>query len=186
MKKYILSIIIVLSTSIGVRAQMIGINTDLVWDACCVPSLGIEVGTGNSTSFVFNAFGGRNPWGMKDANFAGIQPEFRYWLAHRAMHKEFLGVGSLFASYKFPLAGKIYDGYTAGLGMTLGYAFKMNKRFVLNVHAGCGALFYNQKEYFKDDNFDMYTNSYGEVEANAHGFNILPTNFGVTITYIIH
>jgi len=184
MRKYILTVILAFTTSIGVRAQMFAINTDAIWDACCVPSLGIEVGTGNTTSFAFNAFGGYHPYGI-DAKFFGVQPEFRYWLSGRAMHQEYVGIGAIMASYKYPIAGKVYDGYTGGLGATFGYAFKLNQRFVLTLHAGCGVLFYNQKEYFKGDNYDKYLID-GEVQANAHGYNILPTNIGVTFSYIIH
>lgn len=183
MKKYILSLIIAFATSVGMRAQMCAINTDAIWDIAMIPSLGIEVGTGNATSLVFNAFGGYKPYGM-DAKCFGVQPEFRYWLSGRSMHQQFIGVGALGASYKLPLGGKIYDGYTAGAGVTFGYAVKMSQRFVLTLHGGCGLLFYNQKEYFKGDDYDNPT--YGLIRANASGYNILPTNLGVTFSYIIH
>jgi hypothetical protein len=184
MRKYILTFILAFTSTIAVRAQMFAFNTDLAWDAACVPSLGIEIGTGNSTSFAFNAIGAYKPWGS-DIKLAGIQPEFRYWLSGRSMHQEYIGIGALMASYYVPVAGKIYDGYTAGAGMTLGYAFKLSPHFVLTVHGGCGVLFYSQKEYFKGDSFDNPTLN-GEVQVNANGYNILPTNLGVTISYILH
>jgi hypothetical protein len=184
MRTDILTIILALTSTIGVRAQMFAFNTDLAWDVACVPSLGIEIGTGNSTSFAFNAFGGYKPWGC-DSKFVGVQPEFRYWLSGRSMHQQYIGIGGIIASYDFPVARKIYDGYTAGLGVTFGYAYKLNKHFVLTLHGGCGLLFYNQKEYFKGDDYDSYTIN-GEVQSNATGYNILPTNVGVTISYILH
>ncbi len=184
MRKYVLAIILALTSTIGVRAQMFAVNTDLLWDAACVPSLGIEIGTGNTTSFAFSAFGGYKPWG-RDAKFAGVQPEFRYWLSGRAMHQQYIGIGAIMASFKCPVAGKIYDGYTAGAGVTFGYALKLNRHFVMNFHAGCGLLFYNQKEYFEGDDYDS-ANTHGEIESNASGYNILPTNLGVTISYILH
>lgn len=184
MKKYILTLVLAFTASISMRAQMCAFNTNVIWDAACVPNLGIEIGTGNNTSVVFNAFGGYNPWGL-DAKCAGIQPEFRYWLSGRTMHQEFVGIGGIGASYKFPIAGKIYDGYTAGLGLTFGYALKLSQRVVLTLHGGCGLLFYNQKEYFNGDDYDNEA-IMGTIRANAHGYNILPTNLGVTFSYIIH
>ena len=183
MKKYILSLIIAFTTSVGMRAQMCAINTDLVWDAACIPSLGFEVGTGNATSFGFNAFGGYKPYGL-DGKCAGVQPEFRYWLSGRAMHQQFIGIGALATSYKYPSGDKINDGYALGAGVTFGYAFKLSQRFVLNLHASCGVLFYEQKEYFKGDDYDNPT--FGVIKTNASGYNMLPTNLGVTISYIIH
>ena len=183
MRKYILSLVIAFATSVGMRAQMCAINTDVIWDAALIPSLGVEVGTGNSTSFVFNAFGGYKPYGL-DAKFAGVQPEFRYWLSGRAMHQEYIGIGAIGATYKYPLGGKVYDGYTTGIGLTFGYALKLSKRVVLNFHGGCGMLFYEQKEYFVGDDYDNPT--FGLIKTNANGYNILPTNIGVTFSYIIH
>ncbi len=183
MKKYILSLIIAFSISVSMRAQMCAINTNFIWDVAGVPNLGVEVGTGNSTSLAFNAFGGYKPWGI-DSKFAGVQPEFRYWLSGRTMHQEFIGIGGLGATYKYPIGGKVYDGYAAGASVTVGYAMKLSQRFVLNFHGSCGVLFYNQKEYFEGDDYDNPI--FGLVKANASGYNILPTNFGVTISYIIH
>ena len=94
MRKYILTFILAFTSTIAVRAQMFAFNTDLAYDVACIPSFGIEIGTGNATSFAFNAFGGYKPWGM-DAKIVGVQPEFRYWLSGRSMHQEFIGIGAL-------------------------------------------------------------------------------------------
>ncbi|MBO4662897.1 MAG: DUF3575 domain-containing protein [Bacteroidaceae bacterium] len=183
MKKYILSLIIAFATSVGMRAQMCAINADAVWCLAGVPNLGVEIGTGNATSLAFNAFGGYKPLGM-DAKFAGVQPEFRYWLSGRSMHQQFIGIGGLATSFKYPIGGKVYDGYALGAGVTFGYALKMSKRWVLTFHGSCGMLFYEQKEYFVGDDYDNPV--FGLVKANASGYNILPTNLGVTFSYIIH
>ena len=91
--KRLLSTIITVAVTAGLKAQLLALKTDALWDGLMTPNLGMEIVTGNKTSFGLSVFGNYKPWGM-DMKMVGAIPEFRYWFGGRPMMREFIGVAA--------------------------------------------------------------------------------------------
>ncbi len=182
MRKQIKILVLLLLCSTRMSAQQLAVGTDVALDLFMTPNIGAELVVGDRTSVALNVFGNYKPWGL-DAKMMGIQPEYRYWIGARPMHKVFIGAGAIAASYDMTWKGKIYDGTAYGAGLTFGYVFNLTDRLNVEAHAGCGLIGYTHKEFFVKDNYDDYTQD-GAVVTNASGYTILPTRIGVSITYI--
>lgn len=166
-------------------AQMLAVKTNVAFDAVGVPSLALEMTTGNrSTLSIAAAYANKTSWLQGDSRITLVQPEWRVYLSGRPMHSHFVGIGAVGADYNLHIKGKWYNGNAAGLGVVYGYAWTMSKRWNLDIHFGVGAIRYKQKEYFNNDNYDDYSVD-GYTKANAKGWYILPTNLGLTLSYII-
>lgn len=164
-------------------AQQIAVKTNALMWAGLTPNLGFEIVTGEHTSFDFSAMGHYRPYGLKSEMFA-LQPEFRYWFNGRPMIREFVGVGMLLTTYDMSLGKHVYDGDAIGLGMTGGYVFSLGKRWNLELSGSFGLLFFRQKQYYKNDNYDDYFVD-GPSGSNGWGYKLFPVDLGVTFTYII-
>ena len=188
MKKLFLMILAPMAGMLGVNAQMLAVSTELSSDACQAPSLGIEVVTGDRSSVSLNAVYGKSIIG-KDISLKAIQPEYRFYISGRPVHQWFVGVGGIGMLFDVKVKGKVYDGYGAGLGMTFGYVWNLKigkkERISLDFHSGLGAFFYSRKEYFVQDNYDVVYTLDGAQRANAHGYYLLPTRVGISISYLL-
>lgn len=182
--KKILSIICAAVVSLSANAQMVALNTDLAMDALQAPSLGMEIVTGNKTTFGVNFIYAWKAMG-KNIEATIIQPEFRYYLSHRPVHGIFMGVGALGTRYDAEWSNKSYKGDAFGAGLTFGYVYNITRRLSLDFHAGYGAVFYNQKEYFLGRTEPEETTVDGFPKANAHGYYLLPTRIGISISYVL-
>ena len=164
-------------------AQQIAIKTNgLMWLAT-VPNLGCEVVTGERTSLDLSAFVGYKPYG-KDIKVVGFQPEFRYWFNGRPMVREYVGISALATSYNIRWGKNRYNGDAGGLGLTIGYSLHLMKRMNIEFYGGFGLVMFRHKQYNIHDNLDDY-NADGLGKVNAHGYKLLPTKLGVSISYII-
>ena len=170
--------------SVKSGAQVLAVKTNLVADGLMMPSLGAEFTAGNSWSVSLSALYGEKA-AFQDARLLSVQPEVRCWLSRRPMHKHFVGVAVPLASYRLETAGKVYDGYGLGLGVTFGYVMSFTKRWNLELHAGVQNFFYRQKEYYHGDPYDERYILNGQHDTNARGTYFLPTHIGASITYII-
>lgn len=165
------------------RAQQIAINTDLLWDVACSPSIGFEMTVGEKSTIALGGFFMPKPYGL-NVKAWGLQPEWRYWFSGRPMHRHFVGVGAIFTDYDTTIDERVRTGTGVGAGITFGYAFDLGKRITLNLHAGFGAIYYNGKEYTVGDDFDEHTAG-NAVKANASGVYFLPTSIGVSFSYML-
>ncbi len=181
--KKILVILFVSMFAVGAKAQMIAVETDLMWDALQTPNIGFELVTGERTTAGIHVYGNKNPWG-KEMKVIGVQPEFRYFFSGRPMHREFVGIGAIGSVYDITWGGKVYDGIALGGGITFGYVFNLSSRLNLDCHAGFGLIAYKRKEYFEGDSFDQDYSINGVQRTNASGYYLLPTRIGVSLTYI--
>lgn len=182
MKRIVFSFSLLLC-AVGVKAQIIAVNTDVVSDACLAPNIGVELGMNSRSSLSVNALYGNNILG-KDIKMTVVQPEWRYYFSGRTMYRHFIGVGALAASYDMKVDDRIYNGDGAGLGVTFGYVLPLSNRLNIDFHAGCGLFFYSQKEYHIDEDYSKYMDGEREV-ANSHGSGIWPTRIGISVTYIL-
>jgi len=183
MKKLLLLFLLSLATS-GLHAQMLALGTDVLMDGLQSPNIGAEVVTGEHSVTGLHAFGAYHPWG-KEVKVMGVQPEYRYFFSGRPMFHYFVGLGALATSYDITWAGKVYDGNAVGLGLTFGYVLPLSKRLNLDFHAGFGAIYYRQKEYFEGDFYDEDYSINGIIRTNATGYTLLPTRIGISLSYIL-
>lgn len=167
----------------NISAQQVAVKTNgLMWLGT-VPNLGCEIVTGERTSLDLSAFVGYKPYG-KDIKIVGCQPEFRYWFNGRPMVREYVGISALAASYNIKWGEKRYNGDAGGVGLTVGYSLHIMKRMNLEFYGGFGVVLFRHKQYNIYDNLDDYTAD-GLGKVNAHGYKLLPTKLGVSISYII-
>lgn len=179
-----ISVLVAFTAVTETRAQMLAVRSNLLMDAAMTPNLGFEMVVGEKTTLSVNAFGNYRPWG-KDMKMVALQPEYRYFFSGRPMHKHFVGIGGIVAGYDMTYKSKVYDGHAFGAGLTFGYVWGLGKRLNLDFHAGFGLVAYKHKEYFEQDNYDTEVAVDGRVETNANGCYLLPTDIGVSITYIL-
>lgn len=183
MKKLLIIVIAALSGSYA-KAQMVAVNTDLLMDLLATPSGGIELVVGERSTLGLDVMGNYHPW-KKNMKMIVVQPEYRYYFSGRPMHKHFIGIGGLAASYDVKLKGKVHNGTGLGIGVVFGYVANLGKRFNIDFHAGFGAIGYKHKEYSIGDNYDSSYTENGELGTNATGYYLLPTRVGVSLTYIL-
>ena len=150
--KRLLSTIITVAVTAGLKAQLLALKTDALWDGLMTPNLGMEIVTGNKTSFGLSVFGNYKPWGM-DMKMVGAIPEFRYWFGGRPMMREFIGVAALGTSYDITWGSETYKGDAWGGGLTFGYAFFLSPHWNIECYGSVGAVYYDHKHYYRDDHY---------------------------------
>lgn len=184
MQKKIIIIALSLFMTVSMKAQMLAVSTDALHDLLMMPSIGAEIVTGERTTLGMQMFGGYHPWG-NDSKMIVMQPEYRYFFSGRPMSREFVGLGAIGALYDVHFSNKIYQGESFGLGLSFGYVLPITHRLNLDFHAGFGFIVYHQKEYFEGDFYDLDYAKNGKLDANAHGYTLLPTRFGISLSYIL-
>lgn len=182
MKKLLLTFLM-LSAVFSARAQKLAVNTDVLMDACMIPSVGLEMTVGNWSTFGLNVLGCNKPYG-KNIKLLAAQPEYRYYFSGRPMHSLFVGVGGVGAIYDASIKGKVYKGIAYGGGITFGYVMNVTKRLFIDFHAGVAAVGYNRKEYFAGDNYGDYVVG-GLNRPNASGYYLMPQRIGISVAYIL-
>ena len=177
MKRLILTFAVILACGTGLKAQLLALKTDALWDIMMTPNLGVELVTGNKTSVNVSVFGNHNPGGT-DLKMLGAIPEFRYWFSGRPMIREFIGVAGLATSYDITWGSETYKGNAYGGGLTFGYAFYLSPHWNIECYGSVGAVYYDHQHYYREDN-------YTENRRNAHGYALIPFKIGVSFAYII-
>ena len=167
----------------ALHAQQVAVKTNGLMLAAMMPNVGCEFVVGERSSIDLSAFGSINIYGNK-AKMIGFQPEYRYWFNGRPMTREFIGVAALGASYDITWGHHIYQGDAAGAGITFGYCFNLNKRLNIECYGGFGAVYFRQKQYYVNDNYEDYQEN-GTAHANATGYKLLPIKIGISISYIL-
>ncbi len=165
------------------RAQHVAIKTNALMWMAATPNFSCEFVTGEHASVDVSLLGHYKPYGL-DSKLAGLQPEFRYWFNGRPMTREFIGVAALLATYDMTWNKNVFDGDAAGIGVTFGYNFALKKRFNIEVFGGFGAVYFQQKQYNVNDNYDDFFPD-GSKRTNANGYKLLPIKLGVSISYVI-
>lgn len=175
----VISLFLLLLSFYRSEAQQIAVKTDALKWLALTPNAGVEIVTGEHGSVDLSLFGHSNPYGLASKMFS-FQPEYRYWFNGRPMIREYIGAAALLTTYDSTFARRVYNGDAAGLGITGGYIFSLGKRWNLDLSAGFGVLYFHQKQYYINDNYDDFF-----AEANAWGYKLFPVRIGVTFSYII-
>ena len=177
--KHVWMVLVLLLAAQRADAQLLAVSTDLAMDVVSVPNIGLELGVGERGSVVLNGLMSSKVLGHKFKAKA-LQPEYRYWFGGRPMHRHFVGVGSIIATYDVDWDSHIYKGEAAGLGVTFGYVWSLSSRFNIDFHAGLGVIAYKHKEYYTGDHYEYFTQ-----EKNASGYWLLPTRIGISAAFIL-
>lgn len=154
-KKLLISLAFLFGAASGVRAQHVGLKTNLLGDATLSPNLGLEFGLAPKWSL--DVTGQVNFWNINDHRWRHwlAQPELRYWFCERfAGH--FLGFHALGGMYNLgnlknninflgsdfsKLTDRRYQGWAAGLGVAYGHAWVLGMHWNLELELGIGWLY---------------------------------------------
>ena len=138
----------------------VAVKTNLLYDATTTPNIGVEIGVGNKNTL--QVFYGLNPWKFHTANSYRqvkhwlVMPEFRWWNCTK-FNGHFYGVhlmGGQFnaANINVPVPGVFfsgdnirkgvrdtrYEGKYAGLGVTYGYQWILDRHWNVEAEIGVG------------------------------------------------
>ena len=169
------------------RAQTVGLKTNLLYDATATLNAGVEFGL--SPHWTIDLSGNYNPWTFSDNRKWKhwlVQPELRYWLRH-SFHGHFMGLHSGWLDYNIggvELPGvsasktSRYEGYATGMGLTYGYAWKLAGRLSLEVALGVGWV------YTRYDRFRCAR--CGALEEKGTTANrFMPTKAALSLVYVV-
>ena len=189
-----------LLSSVESKAQQFGVKTNaLMWGALA-PNAGVEIVVGQRSSIELTAAylpknlasvnGKAIPWGYGKNNTHAnskvfiFQPEYRYWFSGRPFAEEFIGATTMFAKYDILHKDYVYNGNAISLGIVGGYSFLLGKKWRFELSGGFSLLYFQQKRYHKNDNYDDYF--VGEPSRwNSRGYKLFPAKLGASFIYII-
>lgn len=132
-----------------VIGQVVGIKTNVLYDATSTFNLGLEIGMGKKTSLDIS--GNYNPWKFSNNRQIKhwlIQPELRWWLCEK-FNGHFFGIHGHYAEYnaqgiKLPfglykgLRDNRYDGNLYGGGISYGYQWILGNHWGIEASIGVG------------------------------------------------
>lgn len=160
--KHIIILIAVILCVPGVKAQHVGLKTNLLYDALLTPTLGVEVGLAPKWSL--DVSGSLNAWVVNDKRWKQwmVQPEARYWFCRR-FSGHFLGVHGIGGQYNFGnlnfgidkflgtdlklLKDHRAQGWMAGAGVAYGYSWILSKHWNFEAEIGIGWIYTRYDEF---------------------------------------
>lgn len=174
--------VVFIMLSISANAQKVAIKSNLLYDVCGVPSLGVELKTSQHTSASLIAT--YNPMkfgGYKWKNFT-YQPEFRYWF-HRTFTGPYLAANVAGGGFNFDklhlggLYGKHRQGHFLGAGVGCGYNIILSDNFSVDLSVGADVVRCHYDRYEEGD-----TPWY---DGKKWSTTVIPLGTGVTITLLL-
>lgn len=177
MKRFFLYLVFLISFTQASNAQLLGLKSNLLKDAACMPNLAIEFGTGGRSTLSLEAFGSTKVWGHRFKTI-GVAPELRWWFGGRSFNRYFLGIGVKAIHYDFEWKHERRRGDATGLGLTFGYDFYLSHHFSLDLSAGIGAMGYWQQHCYDSD-------ALAPINYREKGVNLVPYQVGLSLIYII-
>lgn len=184
-RKLFFLLIVAFASTFGMRGQVVGLKTNLLYDAALTPTLGLEFGLAPKWSL--DVSGSINAWTVNDRKWKlwMAQPEARYWFCQRfAGH--FLGVHALGGQFNFgnldfgnlhflgtdfrKLKDHRYQGWMVGAGVAYGYSWILGKHWNIEAELGIGWIYTRHDEFNCGDcgkklDEDVPHNYYGPTKA---------------------
>lgn len=183
MKKCLMILLLIVTTSAVSYGQKLAVKTNLLYDATATINLGVEFGLGKKTTLDISA--NYNGWMLNESKQTSykhfmILPEYRYWLCER-FSGHFFGLHAGYMNYNVSntlFSNNRYDGDMYGAGISYGYQLYIAKRWNLEATLGAGYARRNYDTYdgVKRDNY------VGKTKSNYWGL----TKAGITLIYIIN
>lgn len=185
LKKLCLLFVVAMSATFGMSAQVVGLKTNLLYDALLSPTLGLEFGLAPKWSL--DVSGTINDWTVNNKNWKQwmVQPEARYWFCQR-FSGHFLGLHAIGGQYNFGnlnFGGKNFlgtnlkelenhrlQGWMAGAGLAYGYSWILGKHWNIEAEIGIGWIYTRYDEFNCDHcgqkiKEDQPHNYYGPTKA---------------------
>jgi hypothetical protein len=161
-------------------AQHVALKTNLLYDACMVPSLGAELAMSNHCSL--GVMGTYNPWGSGDRKWLNysVQPELRLW-PHRAFTGPYFGINAVGGGYNvngihlFGLKSNHRQGYFYGGGISVGWHYILSTRLSLETQISAS---------FVHANYDLVENR--RRADSGYTNTVVPIGTGINLVYIIN
>lgn len=160
-RKIFTAIALVLSFTIGVSAQKVGIKSNVLADATLSPNLGVEFRM--APKWTFDLSGQLNAWTIDSKKWKHwlVQPEARLWLCE-AFQGSFFGLHALGGQFNIghiknninifgndfsQLSDYRYQGWAVGAGIAYGYAWLLGKHWNLEAEIGIGWAHFEFDKY---------------------------------------
>lgn len=150
MKKIIVAIIL-LSMSVTVFGQQVGVKSNILYGMTLTPNAGVELSVGRHSSVQLNY--GLHPWrnGEKMLRHWVLNPSYRYWFCEPFMgsHVDIEGYGGQYRAggYELPFglfkdfSKNRYVGWYVGGGVSYGYSYPLSRHWNLEGVFGVGYLY---------------------------------------------
>jgi len=183
MRRSFILLYLSISSFLFAHAQIIGVKTNLLYDATTTMNLGLEIAL--SPKVTIDLSGNYNPWEFsenKKLKHWMAQPEVRYWLCEK-FNGHFFGIhahGGEFNMGNIELLNMEkyrYEGLFYGGGISYGYQWILSKRWSLEASLGFG---YTYLDYDK-----FYCEKCGDKIGEETRHFIGPTKASVSLIYII-
>ena len=190
-RKFLLSLALLATIWPSLRAENVGIKTNLLYDALLSPTLGVEVGLAPKWSLDIS--GTVNDWTINDKRWKQwmVQPEARYWFCER-FSGHFLGAHVLGGQYNFghlnfggynflgtnlkQLEDHRLQGWMVGAGVAYGYSWILDRHWNIEAELGIGWV------YTRYDKFNC--GNCGKKVESGHPHNYVgPTKAAVNLIY---
>lgn len=191
-KRIFLILLFLLPGIIGeIKAQNVGIKTNLLTDIAASPNLGIEVKL--APKWTLEVVGEINDWDVNRHLWKHwfVQPEARFWFCD-SFAGHFLGVHAITGQYNFgnisnginflgsdfsQLSDYRFQGWAAGAGVAYGYDWILAKHWNLEAEIGIGWI------YTRYDQFSCYQCQKKVASNKPHNYFGL-TKLALAIEYI--
>lgn len=190
-KNFLIALLMISGAWFSLRAQDVGIKTNLVYDALLSPTLGVEVGVAPKWSVDLS--GTLNAWEVNEKSWKlwVVQPEARYWLCQRNDGHFFAAhavggqynFGNLDMPFEFlgtdfkDLKENRYQGWMAGVGIGYGYSWILGKHWNVEAEIGVGWI------YTRFDEFKC-TKCGSKLKENEPHNYFGPTKAAVNLIYV--
>lgn len=184
-----LLILTLLAVNFGIKAQEVGIKTNLLNDALACPNLGVEFAI--APKWTMDVSGQVNQWKIHTHEYKHWEAmaEARYWLCERFQGNffalEVMGgeytVGKIPHAFNFlnnrlrSLRNEKWDGWGVGAGINFGHAWGLAKHWNLELEIGIGWIY---------SRYDIYSLSGEKLRGNKVHNYVGPTKAAVNLEYI--
>lgn len=181
MKKLLISLLVLFTSLVGLRAQTVGIKTNMLeWAAFGTANLGLDLSAGNH--FTIGANGAINPWKWsagKSTRMWGGELELNYYFTYK-YYGHHIGLYGHYSRYDLGMRKYNFDGFLYGGGLSYGYTFVLSDHLRLDLHVGAGydCLDYDRNNVYSDP-ADIVR--YGHETKDYFG----PNKAGITFIYVI-
>lgn len=190
MKRWIITILCVVSSVLIVNSQNVSVKTNLLYDATASVNLGVEGKVAPRWSLELS--GDFNDWTIRDHKLKHwfVQPEARYWFCE-AFLKNFIAIHAIGGQFNVgniknginflgtdfsKLSDHRYQGYAIGGGIAYGYALPLSKHWNMEFEIGVGYV------YLKYDIFQC--SKCGKKDGYDHHNYFGPTKAAINLVYI--
>ncbi len=190
MKRIIISLVLSVIVTCGLRAQQFALKTNLLYWSTVTPNIGAEMSVSDKSTI--QLFYGLNPWKTgsegKSIRHWLLMPEYRYWfcgvfdgwfIGGHLMGGQF-NMGNVDLNLPWGILDQLedhrYEGWFVGGGFTFGYQWVISKHWNFEASMGVGY------DYIKYDKYDCGV--CGTKDKSGHTNYVGPTKAALSFIYL--